>query len=264
MYSPATRKFTAWGALISLACLPVAWAQDHTASTANNATAGVVIGQIVSASGATLNGVVARAGGTLTSGSTLETAERGTALVKLSADTQATLRQKTSVNFQEKSGRVVAEVISGTITARAPSKNALVLETPRYTIEPAGAGPAIYGTAMCGGINTEVAARRGPVALTEKTSGTRFFVLKEGQCALVVTSTEALSRQAQGGTPAPLCLCQVFPPGLLFAGSVVAGTGIALAIEQLVPEPFAAGGSGGASGGSSGGGANPSISSSSP
>ncbi len=240
MSIPLSRKSTAWGALTVLGCLPLALANDHPGSKAGKLVEGVVIGQVVSSSGAVLDGAAAPAGSTLTSGSTLKTAERGTAFVKFSADTQATLGQRTSVSFQGKTGRVIAEVSSGTVAARAPGKDVLVLETPRYTVEPAGAGPAVYGVAMLPNKNTEVVARRGPVAITEKTSGAR-YVLREGHYAEVagagVIPPAPPASQPQGQA-APAATAAGASPGLLgstlfiFVVSVGAGAGTAVGLAE--------------------------------
>jgi hypothetical protein len=242
-----SRKSTLSGAVMVLVCLPLALANDHPEGSAGKVAGPAVIGEVVSSSGAVLNGLTALADGILTSGSTLKTAERGTALVKFSADTQATLGERTSVSFQGKVGRVIAEVTSGTIAARAAGKDTLVLETPRYTIKPAGAGTAIYGVAMLPGKNTEVVARRGPVSITEKTSGAR-YVLKEGHYAEVAgagVTPPAGEPQGQGQapSPAPAAAAAGAPPGLLsstpfvFVLSVGAGvgTGFALAEGPLAP-----------------------------
>jgi hypothetical protein len=239
MFILLSRKFTAWGALMVLGCLPLALANDHPASKAGKLAEGVVIGKVVSSSGAVLNGVAAPADSTLTSGSTLKTAERGTALVKFSSDSQASLGERTSVSFQGKTGRVIAEVTSGAVAARSPGKDVLVLETARYTVEPAGAGPAVYGVTMLPNKNTEVVARRGPVAIIEKTSGAK-YVLREGHYAEVAGAGVALpappAAQPQGQA-APAAAAAA-PPGLLnstpfvLVVSLGAGMGTAFGVAE--------------------------------
>ncbi|HEV2426193.1 MAG TPA: FecR domain-containing protein [Terriglobia bacterium] len=233
------KKFIIWGTLMMLGCLPVARPADRPAGSGKDADR-AVIGKIINSSGTFLNGVALPVEGTLTSGSTLKTEEHGTAQVRFSADTQVTLGERTSVSFESNAGRVVAEVASGSIAAWDPGKNALVLETTRYTIEPAG-GPATYGVTMLPDKNTEVVARRGPVAITEKSSG-RKYVLAEGHYAEVagagVPPSGQPQAQAGAATTAATTAGTAAPTGLLASGpamfviSVGAGVGVGLGVAE--------------------------------
>lgn len=234
MCIPSSRKFMVWGALLMVGCLPVA-----RLAGAGKDAGKVVIGQIVNSSGTFLNGVALPVEGTLTSGSTLRTEEHGTAQVRFSVDTQVTLGERTSVSFQSKEGRVIAEIGSGSLAAWDPGKDALVLETSRYMIEPAE-GPATYGVAMLPNKNTEVVARRGPVAITEKTSG-RKYVLAEGHYAEVAGAGVPPSGQPQGQAGAATTAtttAAAAPTGLLASGpamfviSVGAGFGVGFGVAE--------------------------------
>ena len=188
-----------------------------------------VIGSIVKSSHATLAGVTVPGQGTLTTGAVLSTAKGGSAWVRFSSDTQAGLSEETSVRFSGADGRVSAKLSSGTMAAKSSGNETLVVETPRFKIEPAQ-GKAVYIVAMLPGNTTIVSARLGNLAVTETNSGKKHLV-PAGHYAKISNAPAGVPGQA--GAPAAGA-----PPGLLsnapalFAISVGAGIGVGFGIAE--------------------------------
>lgn len=176
-----------------------------------------VIGSIVNSSHATLAGVTVRGQGTLTTGAVLSTAKGGSALVRFSADAQAGLSGETSVRFSSADGRVSAKLSSGTMAAKSAGNETLVVETPRFKVEPAQ-NQALYIVAMLPGGTTIVSARQGNLAVTDTNSGKKHFV-PQGHYAKISNAPGAVPGQA--GAPVAAA-----PPGLLNSAPVLIAIGV--------------------------------------
>ena len=83
-----------------------------------------------------INGVMVPEQGMVPSAAVLSSGEGGSALVRFSSGNQVNLLDSTSVTFQSESGRLSAEMSSGSLGARSFGQEPLVVETPGYGIEP--------------------------------------------------------------------------------------------------------------------------------
>jgi len=224
--------------LVPVLCSPMLFAEPLRPSGHTEQPA--VIGQILNSSGATVDGLPIPASGTVVSGETISTAKDGNAVVDLSPGTRLNLDENTSVSFAGRPSHVSAEVTKGAVTARTSGKDALLVETPRYVIEPTDPGPSAFLVTILPERNTEIAARRGSVRITEKSTGQK-YVLAQGHFAKVAGADAAMPPQAQTAATAATAGA---PPGLLgspvamFVISVGAGVGTGFAIgEGALSEP---------------------------
>ncbi|HUI40767.1 MAG TPA: hypothetical protein VL523_02245 [Terriglobia bacterium] len=196
------------------------------------------LGQIVSASSASIAGVAMPGGGTLVSGNTLSTAAGGAALVKFSANGQVELSENTSAAFSGTPGHVLAKISQGALVATAAGPEALVTETSQCRIQPQGPGGATYAVNVSSSAAATVTARQGTLVMVEIASGRR-RVLAEGEtvgCPLLA----ARAGQEQKVQPAPGEQAGQAAPSaspahshtgllvLLLGGGAAAGAGIAL------------------------------------
>lgn len=225
---------------LSLGTLPAAGGQQ-------------AIGQIVSSSGASVGGVALPGPGTVLAGDTLSTAKDGTALVKISANTQVTLAGGTTVNFSSPSGHPLARISSGIVLAETEGSDSLSVETPRCRIAAAEPGKASYLVSVLADSGTMVTARHGAASLTEIGSGL-IKTLPEGETeACAAPSSPVLEQEKEEPKPAPSEPAGQAPPnpaaahhgssGILILAAVGAAAGVGVAVA--------------AGGGGSGGGGGP-------
>jgi hypothetical protein len=157
-----------------------------------------VVGRIISSSGATLEGVPIPNENTILAGDLLRTPKGGAALVKVSPTTQTSIAGETSVRFGYAGGNPLAQLSLGTIVTTTQIKEALIVETPKYRIEPAEQGKATHVVAVLPDEGTVVAARHGGVSITEISSGQR-YVLPEGKYAEIAASSVGVPPQEKRG-----------------------------------------------------------------
>jgi hypothetical protein len=208
------------------------------------------IGQIISSSGASVGGVPVPGSGTVLPGDTLSTAKGGTALVRISASTQVSLAEGTTVNFTNPSGHPVARISSGIFLAETDQSDSLSIETPRCRIAPAQPGKATYLVSVSPDGSSTITARHGAALVTEISSG-RSNTLPEGETeACAAPSSPVLEQEREEAQPAPSEPAGQAAPhpsathhgssGLLILVAVGAAAGVAVAV--------AAGGGGGGGG----------------
>src|SRR3974390_591417 len=102
------------------------------------------LGQIVASSGASVGDVSVPNQGTVLAGDKLTTGPAGSALVKLSANTQITISGETTISFAGSSGHVTAKLLAGSILAQTEGTDALALEMPKCKVDPADPGKTTY------------------------------------------------------------------------------------------------------------------------
>jgi len=219
---------------LSLSTLPAAGGQQ-------------AIGQIISSSGASVGGVPVPGPGTVLAGDTLSTAKGGTALVKISANTQVSLAGETTVNFSSLSGHPLARISSGIVLAETEGSDSLNIETPRCRLAPAQPGKATYLVSVSRDGSSTFTARHGAALVTEISSG-RSSTLPEGESeACAPPSSPVLEQERAEAQPAPSEPASQAPPNPVPAhhGSsgmlILVGVGGAAAVGVAV----AAGGKGG-------------------
>jgi hypothetical protein len=209
------------------------------------------IGQIISSSGASVGGVPVPGPGTVLAGDTLSTAKGGSALVKISASTQVSLAEGTTVNFSNPSGHPLARISAGILLAETEGSDSLNIETPRCRIAPAQPGKATYLVSVSPDQSSAFTARRGAALVTEISSG-RTNTLPEGETeACAAPSSPVLEQEREEAKPAPSEPAGQAAPspapvhhgssGILILAGVGAAAGVAVAVA-------AAGKGGGGSG----------------
>jgi len=205
------------------------------------------IGQIISSSGASVGGVPVPGPGTVLAGDTLSTAKGGTALVKISASTQVSLAEGTTVNFSNPSGHPLARILSGIVLADTDGPNSLNIETPRCRIAPAQAGKATYLVSVSPDGSSTLTARHGTALVTEISSG-RSNILPEGEteaCAapaspVLEQERPVLEQERAEAQPAPSEPASQAAPhpvtthrgssGILILAAVGAAAGVGIAV----------------------------------
>jgi hypothetical protein len=157
------------------------------------------IGRVFSTSGVALAGsVVIREDGVF-SGDLMTTSQGASALVRFSAFSQADIFELSSVRFElDPSGRPLAQISSGTLlaTSRGREKNAVVVETAKYRVEPAGQTRVLYLVAVLADRSTVIEAQRGRISITALRSG-RSYVLGQGRYALIAPSAFGVPGQQE-------------------------------------------------------------------
>jgi|GEM_PF-3912546 len=198
----------------------------------------LVVGKLVSSFGATLAGEAVPDGGTIRTGDVLTTHKAGRALVALSAETEASLSENTSVRFGARGAHLSMQLSSGAVRAKSLGECPLIVETPEYRIEPVEHSKAVYLVAMLPDKTTIVAARRGKVSITEVTSGQNYFV-EAGHFAKVSSSPSGVPVPGPADGDAHHRLhALLHSPAALTVIAVGAGTGIVLgAVELTEPGP---------------------------
>lgn len=198
------------------------------------------LGEIIRSENASINGVSVPQQGMVTSGAVLTTGETGSALVQFSPETQANLLDSTSVTFRSESGRLSAEMSSGTVGARSFGGQALIVETPGYRIEPLPQQKALYVVTMLLNRTTVVSARQGSVAIVQKSSGEK-YVLSQGHYAKIAEDApQAVPPENTQNNPSGPPPGLLSSPGKLFVIAVGAGVGISLILDKTVLAPPAA------------------------
>jgi hypothetical protein len=127
-------------------------------------------------------------------GDLLSTPKGGGALVNSLSRTRISLSEETAVRFENASGRVVAQILAGTVMVDTSGKNIALIETPKYKIEPAQQGKVTYLAAVLPDKRTVVSARHGKVSITEISSG-QSYLLGDGQYATMAGSSSGVPRQ---------------------------------------------------------------------
>src|SRR3989441_9579231 len=107
-----------------------------------------VVGQVVSSSGAFLEGVPIPNQGTILDGDLLTTSRGGSALVKFSVTAQANISEEASLRIRIISGRPVVQLTSGLVSLEEATEDALVVQTPKYEIGPATPGKSVFVVAV--------------------------------------------------------------------------------------------------------------------
>ena len=170
------------------------------------------IGQIISSSGASVGGVPVPGAGTVLAGDTLSTTKGGAALVKISANTQVSLAEQTTVNFSSPSGHPLARISSGMVLAETEGSDSLNIETPRCRIAPAQPGKATYLVSVSADGSSMVTTRHGAALVTEISSG-RSSTLPEGEAeACAAPSSPVLEQEREEARPAPSERASQAPP----------------------------------------------------
>jgi hypothetical protein len=198
-------------------CRRVAWAMSLIISLALLASASgprQLVAPVESTNGVAIGGVPAQTHDAVFAGDVLSTPAGGSALVKFSSLSQATVLQDSSVQFRlDPAGRPVAKISSGTLSARAAGKNTIVVQTSKYTIQPARERAAVYLVGVLPDQRTLIEARRGDVSITEERSGEKYllpagkYILLDASAAGLPGQEEEKNKQAPG-QPAG----QVTPP----------------------------------------------------
>jgi hypothetical protein len=199
------------------------------------------IGQIISSSGASVGGVPVPGPGTVVAGDTLSTAKGGTALVKISANTQVSLAEGTTVNFTNPSGHPLARISLGILLVETQDTDSLSIETPRCRIAPAQPGKATYLVSVSPDGSSTFTARHGAALVTE-ISSRRSNTLPEGETeACAAPSSTVLEQEREEAKPAPSEPASQAPPanpapahhgssGVLILAGVGAAAGVAVAV----------------------------------
>lgn len=177
-----------------------------------------VIGTIVKSYRASLAGITIPDQGTLTTNAVLSTTKGGSAWVRFSKNTQAGLSEHTSVRFRSERNGVVGKISSGTIAAKSVGKDALVIETPKFRIEPAPGRQALYMVAMLSDNTTIISARRGNLAVTDTRSGKRYLVPEDHYAKI---SNAPAGTPGQAAAPSGQAGAAAAPPGLLNSTPVI-------------------------------------------
>jgi ferric-dicitrate binding protein FerR (iron transport regulator) len=141
-----------------------------------------VVGKVVNSSNATLEGDRLLPNSTIFSGDAIDVAEGGSVLVSFSSTGRAVLTSATRVRFNGARGNLVAQLVSGTLAVERQDRDALVVKTSTYNIEPQGNGKAEFVVASFPNKRTTVETQHGNVLITETQSGER-YTLAEGLLA---------------------------------------------------------------------------------
>jgi len=178
---------------IVLVCwtLFVGWLSAQSLAAAENQP---VVGKVVRSSGASLNGAAVSDESTIVAGDLLSTQKGGVALVSFLSGTRTDLSEDTAVHFENAPGRIVAQILAGTVTVDTSGKNIPLIETAKYKIEPAQPGKVTYLLGVLPDKRTVVAARHGKVLITEISSG-QSYLLGDGQYATIAGSSASVPRQ---------------------------------------------------------------------
>lgn len=225
-----------------------------------------VIGQVVNSTGATQNGVPLPSGGTIFDGDVIATGQDGKVVVKLSATSQASLNENTSVVFSKVLDQTQLRLQKGTVVAESSGKSLVVVVTPRFEIQPPLAGNSKLYVGLMADSSTYIESTEGQAVIVDEKSGSS-YELANGRNTLIPANASGVpglqprepvqTATTSAGTSAPSPPAAQPTPtapskpashgnGLLIGLGVAGGAGGAIAA-------FAGGGSG-----SSGGPASPS------
>jgi len=155
-----------------------------------------VVGKVVRSSNATVDGSTLLSNGTILSGDAVNVGERGLVLLRYSPTGQAVLAGSTTVRFSSAKGNVVAQLLSGTLAVERQNKDAFVVKTSTYKIEPQGEGRAEFVVALLPDKRTTVETQHGKVVITETRSG-ESYTLAEGLLAEISASATGFPGQEE-------------------------------------------------------------------
>jgi hypothetical protein len=154
----------------------------------------VPVGKVAGSPAASLNGSAFSDVTTIAAGDLLSTPKGGGALVNSRSGTRISLSGETAVRFENASGRVVAQILAGTVLVDSSGKSIPLVETPKYKIEPAQQGKVTYLVGLLPDKRTVVAARHGKVSITEISSG-QSYLLGDGRYATIADSSSGVPLQ---------------------------------------------------------------------
>ena len=138
-----------------------------------------VVGKVVTSSNATVEGSRLLSNGTVLSGDAVNVGEGGSVLLSFSSTGRASLAGSTQVRFSGGEGSIVAQLLSGTLAVRGENREAFVVKTATYRVEPKSQGMVEFSVALLPDRRTVVEAQLGKVAITETHSG-ESYTLAEG------------------------------------------------------------------------------------
>jgi predicted aspartyl protease len=166
-----------------------------------------VIGQVVNSTGATQNGVSLPSGGTILDGDVVATGASGLAAIKLSAVSQITLNENTSVVFTKVLDQTRLRLQKGTVVVENSGKSLVVVATPKFEIQPAIAGSSKLYVGLMADKSTYIEAGQGDVAIVDTTTG-QSYVLSAGHNTLVPENASGIpglqpKQPAQAATTTP-------------------------------------------------------------
>jgi hypothetical protein len=143
-----------------------------------------VVGKVVRSSNATVDGNRLLPNGTVLSGDAVTVGEHGLVLLSYSPTGRAVLIGSTSVRFSSAKGDVEAELLSGTLAVERQNREAFVVKTSTYSIEPQGGGRSEFVVALLPDKRATVETQHGKVVITEARSG-ETYTLAEGLVAQI-------------------------------------------------------------------------------
>ena len=155
-----------------------------------------VVGKVVNSSNATVKGSTLLSNGTILSGDAVNVGEGGSVLLSFSPTGRASLAASTQVRFSGAEGHIEAQLLSGTLAVKRENRDACVVKTSTYRVEPKGEGLAEFLVALLPDQRTIVEAQHGKVAITETRSG-ESYTLTEGLLAEIPAPGAGSPGQAQ-------------------------------------------------------------------
>src|SRR2546425_10500213 len=158
-----------------------------------------VVGQVVSSSGAFLEGVPIPNQGTILDGDLLTTSRGGSALVKFSVTAQVNISEEASLRIRIISGRTVVQLASGLVSLEEATEDALVVQTPKHEIGPATPGKSVFVVAVLADQRAFVSSREGGGSVGGIKTGKKFGLPEGGERAI----SEALMAGAHAGKEKP-------------------------------------------------------------
>jgi hypothetical protein len=165
-----------------------------------------VIGQVIVSSKASVGDVPLPGAGTLLDNDLVRTDKDGRVVVDFPEKVRAAIGEETQVRFRKTSGRLVANLDAGTVTALKQEQLSLRIDTPSYSVEPTQSGKAVYMVAVIPNRSTTVKVGMGNVLITEKSSGYR-NELREGLYATIPAAPAGLpaspGQEKEASKPAP-------------------------------------------------------------
>ena len=144
---------------------------------------------------ASAGGIAIPSEGTILTGDVLRTTKGGGATVVLSQTTRAVLAEETSVQFESLGDRVIAQISSGEMIVETDGNDFPFAETPKYVVQPVGAGKSVYLVAVLPDDGAVVTAHAGKISITEIGGSGRTVTLPEGQYAAMTAPASGASRQ---------------------------------------------------------------------
>jgi ferric-dicitrate binding protein FerR (iron transport regulator) len=195
-----------------------------------------VVGKVIRSSNATVEGSALLSNGTILSGDAVNVGEGGSLVLRYSPTGRAALTASTQVRFSGANGNIVAQLLSGTLAVERENRDAFVVKTSTYRVEPQGEGKAEFVVALMPDNRTLVEAQHGKVAITETKSG-ETYTLAEGLLAQI--PAPAVASPSQEGDQSTTI------------GTVLASTGasqntkaVPIGARVLVDDLFATGATG--------------------